>query len=115
MSTSKWDLFCFIIAQYSIEGDIEVCGVDLILVRCCGERSSKKCGVAVLIKNFAMCGVHVILCVVYGEVDEFCVFANLDPTKINQFYQSINQSINQSIFLFQSNKHIWMRKCYIII
>jgi len=56
--------------QTQKEGDIEACGVGLILVRCCCELL-KNCGVAVM-KNFAMCGVYVILRAVYGEVDEFC-------------------------------------------
>jgi len=44
----------------------------------------KKCGVAVN-KNFAMCGVYIILHAVYGEVKEFCRFTNSDPEKVFLF------------------------------
>jgi len=44
----------------------------------------KNCGVAV-IKNFAMCSVYLILRAVYGELEEFCGFTNLDPIKMFLF------------------------------
>jgi len=38
-----------------------------------------------VMKNFAMCGVYVILHALYGEVETFCGFAILDPTKMFLF------------------------------
>jgi len=49
-----------------------------------------------VIKNFAMCGVYVILRAMYGvyvilramygELEEFCGFTNLDPTKMSVLF-----------------------------
>jgi len=38
-----------------------------------------------VIKNFAVCGVYVILRAVYGEVEEFWGFTHFDPTKMFLF------------------------------